>query len=545
MRIDNKIKCYLCTPHIKNVFLALLIFVISSCGDSVLQLSENSIIYCSESSPDSFNPQISASGTAIDATSHQLYNRLLTFDNKHHIAPSLAKSWHITANGKTITFYLEKNVKFHKTAYFSPTRAMNANDVIFSFNRILDPTHPYHHVSGGRYPFFESVNFSSHIEKVEKVNDYTIRFILTKPDSSFLSNLATDFPVILSKEYSEQLIKNETPQYIDTLPIGTGPFKLDEYRVSSFIRYKRHNKYWEGAVPLKQLVFDITPNNTGRLTKLLTNECDVIAYPIAHNKLKSHDEFTLDSVTAFNVGYLAFNTEKPPFDNILVRKAISHAINKQAIIDTVFFGKAEIAKTILPKHSWAYDGNIKGATFDVALAQSLLTEAGYENGFDMDVWAMPVSRAYNPNSRTMAKMIQENLSKIGIKVNIVSNYEWSTFLKKIEMGEHQTVLLGWTADHPDPDNFFTPILSCAANRSGNNKTRWCNESFDLLLEKSLQTDDMKKRMDYYSQALTIINHDIPLLPIAHSKRFQARSKKVKGRILNAFGGIDFTKVTKQ
>ena len=534
---------YLCKPDINKILLSLLLLAITSCDDSVSQLSENSIIYCSESSPDSFNPQISESGTAIDATSHQVYNRLLTFDDEHRITPSLANSWHITANGKTLTFYLKKDVQFHNTHYFSPTRTMNANDVLFSFKRILDKTHPYHHVSGGRYPFFESVNFSSHIQKVEKVNDYTVRFILTKPDSSFLANLATDFPVILSKEYSEKLVKNKTLQNIDTLPIGTGPFKLDEYRVGSFIRYKRHDDYWAGAVALKQLVFDITPNNTGRLTKLLTHECDVIAYPIAHKKLQKHRQFKLNSVTASNVGYLAFNTEKPPFDNILVRQAVSHAINKQAIIETVFFGKAVIAKTLLPKQSWAYDKSIKGVKFDPALAKELLIKAGFETGFEMDIWAPPISRAYNPNAITMAKIIQDNLSKIGIKVKIVSHYEWSTFIQNIKKGEHQTALLGWTADHPDPDNFFTPILSCAAKESGDNKTRWCNKSFDLLLEKSLLTDNIKQRRVYYSQALAMINTELPLLPIAHSKRFQARSKKVKGRILNAFGGIDFTKVT--
>jgi cationic peptide transport system substrate-binding protein len=436
-------------------------------------------------------------------------------------------------------------VSFHQTDYFTPTRSMNANDVAFSFNRILDKSHPYHPVSGGSYPFFESVNFSSHIEKIEKINDYTVRFILTKPDSSFLANLATDFPVILSKEYSEKLLTNKALQNIDTLPIGTGPFKLDEYRVGSFIRYKRHNQYWDGPVALDQLVFDITPNNTSRLTKLLTNECDVIAYPIAHEKLKKHRKFKLNSVTASNVGYLAFNTEKPPFDNILVRQAVSHAINKRAIIDTVFFGKAALAKTLLPKQSWAYDKGVSGVKFDLALAKKLLVEAGFEKGFEMDIWAPPISRAYNPNSVTMAKIIQDNLSKINIKVKIVNHYEWSTFKQHIQKGEHQTALLGWTADHPDPDNFFTPILSCAAKNSGDNKTRWCNKAFDLLLEKSLLTDNMQQRKVYYSKALAVINSELPLLPIAHSKRFQARSKKVQGDILNAFGGIDFTKVTKR
>ena len=161
----------------------------------------------------------------------------------------------------------------------------------------------------------------------------------------------------------------------------------------------------------------------------------------------------------------------------------------------------------------------------------------------MDIWAMPVQRAYNPSAVTMAKLIQADLKKIGVKVKIVT-YEWSTFLRRLSQGEHQSFLLGWTADHPDPDNFFTPMLSCTSSEKGSNRTFWCNKEYDDLLKKALKTTNMSKRKSYYAQAMAIINEEMPLLAIAHSKRFQARGTDVKGDILENFGGISFYDVYK-
>jgi cationic peptide transport system substrate-binding protein len=529
-----------------NMTLALaLITLLSACSsEESLSLSNKSLVYCAEGSPESFNPQIITSGTTVDATANQLYNRLITFNAKDNsIKPSIAKSWHVTGDGKMVTFYLRKNIAFHHTDYFTPSRTLNADDVLFSFNRILDESHQYHQVSGGSYPFFQSVQLRSLIQEIERINDYTIRFKLHRSDSSFLANLATDFSVVLSEEYGQQLAKRNERQHIDVFPIGTGPFKLKEYKVGSLIRYYRHDQYWQGKVELEQLVFDITPSNTGRLTKLLTNECDVVAYPIAHEKIVEHPNLTLESVTSFNVAYLGFNTQKAPFNNIKVRQAIAYAINKKSIVDTIYSGKAEIAKSLLQSASWAYDDKVVDQIYSITKAKELLKEAGFENGFEMNIWAMNVQRPYNPNALTMAKLIQSDLKDIGVEVNIVS-YEWATFLQRVGKGEHQTVLLGWTADHPDPDNFFTSLLSCAAVGTGNNSTLWCNEKFDELLQKALKTGNIEKRKVYYSQALAMISQEMPLLPLAHSKRYQARSNLVRGDILSAFGGIDFSTVTK-
>ncbi len=531
----------------KSIFFVSLSLLLLGACDSVdnASLKQNSIVYCAEGSPESFNPQTVTSGTTIDSTAKHLYDRLISFKNDDNsIIPSLAKSWHVTKDGKKITFYLRKNVAFHTTKYFTPSRTLNADDVIFSFRRILDKSNAFHYVSGAKYPFFQSVKFSELVKQVEKINEYTVRFTLNRADSSFLSNLATDFAVILSQEYAQTLLLQGNPQQIDILPIGSGPYKLAEYRPGSLIRYYPHEDYWQGKPKISQLLFDITPNNTGRLTKLLTGDCDVIAYPIAHEKISDREDLLLESVTSFNVGYMGFNTQKPPFNNKLVRKAISHAINKQAIIDAVYFGEAESAKSLLPKSSWAHNKNARSVEFSIEKAKKMLADAGFSKGFTMDLWAMPVQRAYNPNALTMAKLIQADLKRIGIKVNIVT-YEWTTFLRRLALGEHQSVLLGWSADHPDPDNFFTPLLSCDSTKSGSNRVFWCDDDFDQLLQKARLTTNINLRKKYYAQALTMIEDEVPLIPIAHSKRFQARNKQVRGTLLNSLGGIDFSKVSKK
>jgi cationic peptide transport system substrate-binding protein len=522
-----------------------LAYLSAGCDDGgKLSLSQRSIIYCSEGSPETFNPQLSTSGTTSDATSKILYNNLIVFKGENNeLGPGIARSWHVTRDGKKITFYLRKDVEFHQTNYFSPTRKLNADDVLFSFNRVLDPEHPFYYVSGGDYPFFQGVKFAELVEKVEKINNYTVRFILKRNDSSFLANLATDYAIILSAEYGQQLNKANTPHKIDIAPIGTGPFLLKDYRVGSLIRFYRHDGYWQNKAKIEQLVFDISPSKTSRLTKLLAQECDVSSYPIAHKKISERSDLKLESVTSLNVGYFGFNTQKAPFNNKLVRQAISLAINKQAIIDTVYQSQAAYAKSILPESSWAYDSEVPELGYDPVRAKSLLEVAGYPQGFNMDIWAMPVQRPYNPNAVTMAKLIQADLKNIGVKVKIVS-YEWSTFLRRLSLGEHQSFLLGWSADHPDPDNFFTSILSCSGSKVGSNRTFWCNEEYDELIKKALETTNIDKRKTYYTRAMNIIYEEAPLLAIAHSKRFQARSNKVEGKILSNFGGVSFHEVTK-
>lgn len=504
------------------------------------------LIYCSEGSPTSFNPQLDTSGTTIDATAHQLYDRLLEFDPvTGRIKPGLATSWLVSDDGLVYTFQLRKKVQFHHTDYFQPARYFNANDVLFSLNRWRQPQHPYHEVSGGIYPYFVSLGLDSIIHDVKRINGYRVEIHLSRPDSSFLANLATDFAVILSAEYAQQLLDKGTPQHIDQYPIGTGPFKFFQYRQNSYIRYQEHNNYWRDIPLVKQLIYDITPSSSMRIAKLITGECDAIAFP-AHSELdviRRQEELVLDVKPGLNVGFWAFNTIKPPFDDPRVRKALAMAVDTDTLLNAVYFDSAIEAKSILPPTSWAYDPTTSPPRYNPVLARQLLSEAGIEPGFSMNIWAMPVERAYNPNARKMAELIQNYLSQIGIRVNIVS-YGWSTFRKKLQEGLHDSVLIGWSADNGDPDNFFRPLLSCASIFSGTNRSNWCHEEYDDLIAEAIAHTDEDIRKEYYSQANAIINKELPLLPIAHAYRYQAYRRNLKGLVISPLGGIHFAGVEK-
>lgn len=516
---------------------------IVACGpiDEARDVHHDGLVYCSEGNPESFNPQLGTSGTTVDATSAQLYDRLLDYDAKlQQFVPALARGWQAFDKGTRYRFDLRENVQFHTTDWFTPSRDFNANDVIFSFERWLDKKHPYHDVNGGRYPFFRSSGLINLIERVEQVDDYTVDFHLKRSDSSFLANLATDFAIILSEQYATQLLRQKTPEQIDRFPVGTGPFQFELFRKDFIIRYQAHENYWREQPEIKRLVYVITPNANKRMLKLLTGECDVIPYPLINelSQLDHDAEIKVGSSVSPNISFWAFNTQQPPFDNVLVRQALAHAVNRPAIIQTIYNGNARLATGMLPETSWAYSPVQQTYPYDPEKARALLEQAGYPNGFSMSIWAMPVQRAYNPNAHRMAELMQSDLAQVGVQVNIVS-YEWNTFRQRLVAGEHDSVLIGWVADNADPDNFFRPILSCAAARSGNNRALWCNPEFDQLLVDAIAESDLDQRKHLYQFVEDMVMQHAPLVPIANSLRFQAHRADIEGVELPPYGGINF------
>ncbi|WP_125783586.1 ABC transporter substrate-binding protein [Pseudoalteromonas rubra] len=527
-----------------TAFIALLL---SGCSDNKAQAQRKiqGIVYCAEANPVSFNPQVTTTGSTIDIIANQLYNTLISIDPlTAEFRPELATGWEISEDGKQITFTLRKDVTFHNTDYFTPTRTMTADDVVFSFNRLFDVYNPFHFVGDANYPYFQSVGMDQLIRQIVKVDDYTVRFELFSSESSFLSNIATDFAVILSQEYAMQLVAQERKQDFDMLPVGTGPYKYKGFLRDNLIRYHKHPDYWKHDLAMDQLVYDITTNNTSRIAKMLTKECDITAHPSATQleTLAARKDIRVDKAVNLNVGYWAFNTEKPPFDNVLVRKALAHSIDFQKIMKAVFYGNGIQARSILPPSSWAFQTQAM-PSYDPERAREFLAQAGYPDGFEMDLWAMPVSRIYNPNARKMAELIQSDLREIGIRATIVE-YEWNTFLERVGRHEHDSVLLGWAADTPDPDNFFSPLLSCTATFSGKNPANWCNPEFDLLLTQALDTSDLQQRKQFYQQAQQMLIAELPVVPIAHGMRFQASNTSVMGIELRPFGGISLANARK-
>lgn len=504
----------------------------------------STLVYCSEGSPEGFNPSFYTSGTTFDASSKNMFNRLLEFKlGTTETEPGLAESYDVSADGLEYTFHLRKGVKFHSTKDFKPTRDFNADDVIFTFARQWDKNHPYHDVSGGSYEYFNGMGMPDLIKDIVKVDNYTVKFVLNKPEAPFIANLAMDFASIFSAEQADYLMKQGKPEQLDINPVGTGPFQKVQYQKDSLIRYTAFDDYWKGRAQFDRLVFSITPDASVRYAKLKAGECHVMPYPNPADlaQMEADKEINLMSQEGLNVGYLAFNTEKAPFTDTKVRQALNLATNKNAIIDAVFQGAGKVAKNPIPPTMWSYNDNVKDYAYDPVKAKALLKEAGYEDGFKTNIWAMPVQRPYNPNARRMAEIIQEDWKKVGVDAEIVS-YEWGEYLNRSKKGEHDTVLLGWTGDNGDPDNFLYVLLGCDAV-GGSNRAQWCNEEFNNLLLEAKETSDKAARTKYYEEAQQVFKREAPWITVAHSVVYEPIREEVKGYKIDPLGGHYFYNVS--
>jgi dipeptide transport system substrate-binding protein len=469
-----------------------------------------------------------------------MYNRLVEFElGTTEVGPALAESWEISDDGLQYTFHLRPGVKFHTTDDFTPSRDFNADDVLYSFQRQLDPEHPYHQVSGGTYEYFQGMNMPNLLSAVEKVDDMTVRFVLNEPEAPFLANLAMDFASILSAEYADQMLEAGSPETVDLNPVGTGPFQLVNYQKDAVIRYKANPDYWRGKAAIDDLVFAITIDPAVRWQKLQAGECHVMPYPNPADldAMRAHPDIQVLEQEGLNVGYLAFNTEKEPFTDKRVRQALNMAIDKEAILDAVYQGQGTIAKNPIPPTMWSYNDAVEDYPYDPDGAKALLEEAGV-SGLQTDIWAMPVQRPYNPNARRMAELIQADWANVGVQAEIVS-FEWGEYLERSKNGEHQTVLLGWTGDNGDPDNFLYVLLGCAAADDGTNRARWCYKPFDDLLVEAKRTSDVAERTRLYEEAQVIFKEEAPWVTIGHSVVFMPMRKEVVGYKIDPFGGHVF------
>ena len=499
--------------------------------------SAKTLVYCSEGSPEGFDPGLYTAGTTFDASSRTVYNRLVEF--KHgstEIEPGLAESWTVSDDGTQYTFKLRPGVKFQTTDFFSPTREMNADDVIFSFERQLKKDNPWNsYVSGGSYEYAAGMGFPDLIKSIEKVDDLTVKFTLAHPEAPFLADLAMDFASIVSKEYADKLQADNNMAQMNQMPLGTGPYTFVAYQQDAVIRYKANDDYWKGRQKIDDLVFAITSDASVRVQKLQAGECQIFPYPNAADveALKNDPNLTVMEQEGLNVAYLAYNTKQPPFDNVKVRKALNMAVNKEAIVDAVFQGAAKVAKNPIPPTMWSYNDAIQDDPYDPEAAKKMLEEAGVKD-LSMKVWAMPVSRPYMLSAKRAAELIQADLAKVGVKAEIVT-YEWAEYLKRSSAEDRDgAVILGWTGDNGDPDNFLDTLLGCDAV-GGNNRAQWCNKEFDDLVTKAKLTADQEERTKLYKQAQEVFKREAPWNTLDHSLVFMPMSKKVTGYVQDPLG----------
>ncbi|RYH07309.1 ABC transporter substrate-binding protein [Tropicimonas sp. IMCC6043] len=502
--------------------------------------SAQTLVYCSEGSPEGFDPALFTSGTTFDASEHPIYDKLVLFETgTTNVIPGLAETWEVSEDGLEYTFHLRQGVKFHSNDQFTPTRDFNADDVIFSFERQWKDDNPYKTVSGGTWEYFEGMSMPDLLNEIVKVDDYTVKFVLNRPEAPMIANLAMGLASIVSKEYADAMLEAGTPEMLNQAPIGTGAFKFVDYQKDAVIRYVRNDEYWREPAAIENLVFAITPDASVRYQKLKAGECHVMPYPNPADiqAMRDDPDVNLLEQEGLNVGYLAYNTQMAPFDNPKVRKALNMAIDKQAIIDVVFQGSGVIAKNPIPPTIWSYNDAVVDDPYDPEAAKAMLAEEGITD-LSMKVWAMPVQRPYNPNARRMAELIQEDFAQVGVDVEVVS-YEWGEYLSRSkELDRDGAVLLGWTGDNGDPDNFLAVLLGCDSVGDAN-RAQWCYEPFDDLIQKAKVLSDQGERAKLYEEAQVVFKEQAPWATIAHSTVFMPVRPEVEGYKVHPFGGHIF------
>ncbi len=492
--------------------------------------------YCTESGPLFLNPQLATDSATFNVT-RNVYNRLLDFEHGGiKVVPSLAKSWKISEDGKEITFSLRKGVHWQKTEHFTPTRDFNADDVLFSFNRMRQ--------GGSEFKYFHSMGINTLIRDLVKVDDNTVKFVLSRPDATIIANLAMDFASILSAEYAAQLAKTMKPAQVanrlDTFPVGTGPFIFIRYTKDKKVELKANPDYFDGAPKIDELIFHVVIAAEDRVEKLKSGECDIITNPMLSKlkELRRVPGLRVMSQAGLNVFYLAFNTKQKPFDDVRVRRAIHHAINRERIVKKVFDGHAQVAKNPIPPTMWSYDRHIQDLEYNVKKAKDLLKKAGIKPGFEIKLWYMTESRPYNPNGHAAALLMKQDLENVGLKVKLVTK-KWTDYLQDAYDRKYELIQLGWTGDNGDPDNFLNTLLSCTAAEGGNNYSGWCNKRYTHYVERARVAQTIRKRTQFYEEAQKLFKREVPWVTIAHATVYKAMSKRVEGYKMSPFGFDEF------
>lgn len=501
----------------------------------LLAAADTTLRFCAAGSPKTFDPAMTDSG--IDHVTHlPIFGNLVEIKRgTDQLIPGLAASWNVSPDGLAYTFELRRGVAWHTTEAFKPTREFNADDVMFTFGRILSRDSAFAKALPSVSPYVVSLGWEKLVRSVEKLGDHQVRITLAERDASFLSALTFAFAAIQSAEQGAQLLKAGTPQRIAQQPVGTGPFQLKSFRQDAVIRYVKHPGWWrkDEKPRADQLVYAITTDATVRAQRLKRNECDIAAPvgPIELAELKKDASIKVATAPGLNVGILAYNTKKPALAKLEVRQALDMAIDKAAILRTVYGDAGVAGTTIIPAANWAHDATLKAAPYDPAKAKALLQKAGVLP-LSIQLWAMPVVRAYNPNGQLMAQMIQADWAKVGVTARIVT-YEWGEYLRRIDAGEHDAALSGWNGD-TEPAN-TAGQLACGA-ASG---TFWCNPAYDKLLAEARQALKQEDRKALYAKVQKIALEQLPWTPMAYGKLSVPQRAAVKGFVLDPDGSTYF------
>jgi peptide/nickel transport system substrate-binding protein len=472
-------------------------------------------------------------GESIKAGIQVLENLVIFGKDSMNVEPQLAESWKVSDDGLTWTFRLRKGIKFHDGYPF------NARAVYDSFARVIFKQHPYN--GYGKWQYL-SLSLGM-VKDIQVIDDYTIALVTEKPYAPLLHNLALWLcPILSPKAMADYKDK------IGTHPVGTGPFKFKSWTKDDQIVLERNPDYWGEKAKVAKIVLKSIPEPSARLMALQSGAVDIAddLDPDSIALVKKNPKLAVIERPSANVGYLAFNTEKPRLKDPKVRQALSHAIDKDTLIKSIFAGLAIPAKNPYPPSVWAHNDAIKPYEYNPDKAKKMLAEAKFDFNTEIELWAMPVSRAYMPEPVKTAELIQAYFAAVGVKAKIV-RHEWGAYLSKVGSGEHEMCMLGWLGGNADPDNFLYGLLSADTAKAPGaaNIAFWKNQEFTDLCLKGQKTFNKAERTKIYLKAQEIFHAEAPWVPLVHSTIVRCYSKKLHDVPLRPNGLNSFQMVWKE
>lgn len=472
---------------------------------------KNKIVIAMKADPKTLDPQKS-----IDTMSNKsialIYDTLVYLDENLNLKPNLAESWE-RLDECNIVFHLKKGVKFHNG------EEMTADDVKFTLERAA--TSP------------QTLYLFNCISKVTVLDSYTVQVTTEAPFGALLGNLAAVQSGIVSKkavlEYGNDYVNH---------PVGTGQYKLKEWLPGNKIVFENFDESYHGAPNFKELTYLTVPEVSNRMISLETGEVDM-AFDIGimdKETIENNDRLELIEVESPSLLYLGFDQTNPKYQNKKLREAIAYAIDNQTFVDVVFKGSAVAGDSPLPKASPAYNENVKKYEQNIEKAKKLLSEAGYPNGLDIELWCMDDGPRVD-----MCVIIQDQLKKIGINVDI-KIFEFSSYVSKTALPNKELYFLSWNSSG-DGDVALYPLFHSTQHGAPGNRSFYTNPKVDTLLDEARVSVNENERNSLYKEVQDILQDDLAIYSLAYPKINLAKDKNLKGVIFKKNGDIDLTQLS--
>lgn len=454
-----------------------------------------------------------------------VFDGLLDYDNGTTIKPRIAASLpEVNADATQYTFKLRQGVKF------SNGRELNADDVVYSITRVVDPK-----TGSPGSGFFVGIKGAQEfidgkattVEGIKAVDPTTVQFTLTSPDVTFLNKMALNFAFIVPKEEVEKAGEN-----FGHAPVGTGPYTLKEWKSGESLTFERNpNYFYEGLPYLDKITIQVGVAPDVALLRLEKGEIDLMGDPPpgadwARISADPAWQNRLEKQPQVSTVYIAINTTVKPFDNVKVRQALNHAIDKQRIVQ-LLNGRATVANQVLPPLMPGYDSSYTGYEYNPDKAKQLLTEAGFGSGFETSIECIAV----DPQPK-LCESFQQDLDKVGIKLTI-NTLAAPNVIEDAGNGKPPLTWSGglaWIQDYPDPDDFYGPILGCDSNVPGGwNWSRYCKDPVHAKSKELLAMTNRDARLAGYAPFFKAIMDDAPWVPVINGEYDIAHSDKLHGQ----------------